>query len=279
MKLIVQLGYSGFGDRIRVLCSCIHYAVKTGVKVLPIWNDEHWSGDFNDTLNLDDRIAWKGGVSGSTYPGLFAGVDPFNKEVRWSLRKKLLADTAVPDNKDGADIFYLSRYIMKPRAYQEGLGFLTPAERVFAKFGELRKSLPDRYACIHIRNTDKHDPSWHAKLVGFEKAHKNGVVITDSVAVKKTALDMGLVCMSDLPDITPDKGVHHIGNRELEASGFDKMRINDGLIMDIITAGLSTVFYPFAADPALVRYTKSGFSDFIEEGRKHGWLHKHFGEG
>lgn len=286
MKLIVQLGYSGFGDRIRVLCSCIYYANKLNAKVLPIWNDIHWREDFNDSFVLNEKFIWNGNISGSVYPEDILDINPYSNNMSWEKRKSLIYDKTTPLDKQEIDIFYLSRYLMKPISYEEGLRNIAPTERIKNKFNEIRHLLPHDYTCIHIRDTDKKDNTWEDKIQHFKNNYKNGVVITDSYEVKSRALELDLVCLSDIPKIIPLKGgVHHMKDDVLEKESFTKRRVNDGLLMDIIIAGLAKEFIPFKITdfikneplpPEKKSHATSRFSDFIEAGRLYNWFNIHF---
>ena len=279
MRLIVQLGYSGFGDRMRVLCSCIHYARLLDTKVLPVWNDEHWEDGFDNYFSLDTGLAWDGDLPYSVYPEEYAGADPFALKITSAQRNHLLKDTVLPDSMPGKDVFILSRYNMKPGSYETGLAGITPDMRLKGMFHGLRKLLPDQYVCIHVRNTDKRDTVWKERLSELKAdAGGAGVVITDSLEVKQAALDAGLLCLSSLPEIKPVRGVHHIKDSELQRHGFSRRKVNEGLIMDVVTAGMADEFRPFVTGEAtLPGHSTSRFSNMIEAGRKYGWFRKHFG--
>src|SRR5574343_30160 len=99
LRNIIQMGFSGFGDRMRVLCSCLGYAERLGCGFIPVWNDLHWGDHFGEYFELSGYRRESTDSDAKTYPEYFQGI--INDRESMLLigerhRKSLLYDPCVP---------------------------------------------------------------------------------------------------------------------------------------------------------------------------------------
>jgi len=261
MKYIINKGMAGLGNRLQSLGLAADKALEYNAELAVDWTDPSWLLGFDAYFRIDSRKLKL--VSPEELPDDLV-VKPDKWRDFWKIPaggekngiKGIKVQSKTVDPDCGGHIICCYKYPHSDFIYRT----LRPSKEALAwRTAVLRDmKVPSLYDAYHIRHTDKKTDDWKRKVrQARRRQERDGIpvlILTDSVAVRDSAVGLGLTAPSWI--LEPDRpgGVHH---KKVDRD--TKHLINLSAIADLWTAVKARKFVACCPD--------STFSIFAERKR------------
>lgn len=306
-KILLQFGACGLGNRLYVMGWCLDKVIHHNMLFYPLWNDTtSWRQDFFETFQLPKQLLFD-----------INNFDPLQLKSQYkqhmqqlpkciahfarnTLNKKSVPEVNAVIKQISVECGqYLDNDIIEPgiyitsqysRPYSDKIfSLLTLHDTVKERVIRTLKTLPNQYYCWHIRATDKSFDDFGTSadeiFNEIEKCSFPKVILTDSIIIKKRALENNIICLSELPDVAfsgrdpvlsemiPNdnkkrlSGVHFYNDNQLSQSNITKEQLNIGAITDLFIGINATQFNHTTGSR-----NRSSFATFIERARRANWI-------